>query len=57
MHIYSIVKMKNLKHYEPSMLDQGTDEQVLPIMEHLVQEAQGELTKDIVLHKEAKTTR
>jgi len=57
MHIYWIVTVENLKHYEASMLDQGTDEQVLPIMEHLEQEAQAELTKDIVLHKEAKTTR
>jgi hypothetical protein len=30
MHVYSVLNVENPKLYEPSMLSQGTDEQVLP---------------------------
>jgi hypothetical protein len=45
---------KSLKLYEPSMLDQETEEQVLPTIEDLAPEAQGELAEDIVLRKKSR---
>jgi hypothetical protein len=56
MHIYSVVNVKNLKLYEPSMLDRE-EEQVLPSMEDLETDSLEELAKDIVLQKWSKTTR
>lgn len=43
MHIYSIVNVKNLKLYEPSMLDQE-EEQVLHSVEDSTLDTQAELT-------------
>lgn len=40
MCIYSVVNVKNLKLYEPSMLDQEIDEQVLPSIKDLAEKAQ-----------------
>lgn len=48
MHIYSMVKMENLKLYEPSMLDLEK-EQVLPSIKDLALDAQAELIKEAVL--------
>jgi hypothetical protein len=42
MCMYSVVNVENLKLYEPSMLDQE-EEQVLPTIEDLAQDAQAEL--------------
>jgi hypothetical protein len=49
MHIYSVVNVENMKLYEPSMLDQETEEQVLPTIEELALEAQEELVEDTIL--------
>ena len=35
MHIYSIVNVENLKPYGTSMLDQETNEEVIPIIKEL----------------------
>jgi hypothetical protein len=49
MHIYLVVNVENMKLYEPSMLDQETEEQVLPTIEDLAPEAQAELVEDTIL--------
>ena len=49
MHIYLVVNVENLKLYEPSMLDQETEVQVLPTIEDLAPEAQAKLAEDTVL--------
>jgi len=40
MCIFSVVNVKNIKLYDPSMLDWETDEQVLPTIEDLSLESQ-----------------
>ena len=55
MCIYSVVNVKNLKLYEPSMLDQD-EEHVLPSIEDLAPYAQEKLEKYTVLQKSSKTT-
>ena len=51
--IYSIVNVKNIKLYEPSMLDKD-HEQVLPSIEDLAPEAQEELVEDTILQKKSR---
>ena len=36
MHIYLVVNVENINLYEPYMLDQETDEKVLPTIEDIV---------------------
>jgi hypothetical protein len=57
MHIYSTLNVKNMKLYEPSMLNQGTEEQVLPIVDILAPEAQAKLAENIVFQKKLRTTK
>jgi hypothetical protein len=57
MHIYLVVNVDNLKIYEPSMLDQETEEQVLPTIEELPLETHIELVEDTFLQKKSRTTR
>jgi len=57
MCIYSVVNVENIKLYEPSMLDQENERQVLPTIKDLAPKAQVEFTKDTVLLKKLITTR
>ena len=57
MCIYLVVNVENLKLYEPSMLDQEIDGNVLPTIKDLALEAWEELAKDTILYKKSKTTR
>jgi len=43
------MNVENMKLYEPSMLDEENEGQVLPSIEDLALDAQEELTKDKVL--------
>jgi hypothetical protein len=54
--ICSVVNVENMKLYEPSMLDQETEERALPTMEYLAPESQVQLAKDIILQNESKNT-
>lgn len=56
MCIYLVVHVENLKLYEPSMIDEE-EEQVLPSLEDLEPNSQGELTEDTILQKRHRTTR
>jgi hypothetical protein len=51
MHIYIVVNVETMKHYEPSMLDREMEEQVLPIIEYLAPKSQGHLVEDIVYRR------
>lgn len=57
MCIYSVVNLENPKIYEPFMLDQETEEQVLPTIEDIALEAQVELVEDTFFHKRSITTK
>jgi hypothetical protein len=46
MHIYLVVNVENLKLYEPSVLDQETEKQVLPTIDELPLEAQVQLVEE-----------
>jgi hypothetical protein len=56
MRIYLVVNVYNLKHYDPSMLDQEED-QVLPSIENLAPYAQVELAENIFLQQQCISTR
>jgi len=47
----------NLKLYEPSMLDQEIEEQVLPTIEDLALKYLVDLEEDIILQKNSKATK
>jgi hypothetical protein len=57
MHIYSITNLENLKLYDPSMLDEDEDIQVLPSIEDMASNAQEKSPKDIILQNNIKMTR
>jgi len=57
MHICWIVNVENLKLYEPSKLDQGNNEQVIPTIEDLPLEYIVKLAKDEILQKKSRITR
>ena len=58
MGIYFVVNSKNLKFFEPSMLDEDEEEgTILPSIEDLVQDAQSKLDHDTILQRKLRNTR
>jgi hypothetical protein len=48
--------VENFKLYDPSMLDQETEEHVLPTIEDIAPGDQENLAKDTILQKKYRTT-
>jgi hypothetical protein len=57
MQINSVVNVENLKLFEPSMLDEEEEHQVLPTIEDLEPHGNEELKEDIVMQHKEQTTR
>lgn len=51
MLIFSIVNANNLRLYEPSILDENEEGQVLPSIEYLTLDAWEELLEDTIIKK------
>jgi hypothetical protein len=56
MHIYSVVNVENLKHFEPPMImDQG-EEVSLPLVDEFSPDYLDEMKEDIILDRKTRTS-
>ena len=56
MQIYSVVNAKNLRLYEPSLIEDPEEQSLLPSIDDLLLENLNELQEDIVLDRKVRTT-
>ena len=57
MQIYSVVNAKNLRLYEPSLIEDLEEKSQLPSIEDLLPEYLNELQEDTILDRKVRTTR
>ena len=57
MHIYSVVNAKNLRLFEPSLIEDPKEKSQLPSIDDLLPEYLNGLQEDTILDKKVRTTR
>jgi hypothetical protein len=56
MHIYSVVNIENLKHFEPPMIMDQDKEVSIPLVDEFAPEYLAKLQEDIILDRRTRTS-